>query len=201
MISFLSRIMLLILLGTHVAMAQTANDAADHEALRKLKADVLSAINTRNLANMDKLLHKPFQATTITLDTFDDSNKLKAWFDNLFKRPLLGITSMHIDAEADELAGIFNGTFAVARGSTNEHYELPDGRSFDLKGRWTATAIKENGQWKVLSIQDGINFLDNPVINAIERNGMYFAAGGAGIGAVIALPLGFLFGRRRARKA
>ena len=75
-----------------------------------------------------------------------------------------------MDAEADELAQIYTGTFAVARGSTKERYELADGRGFDMQGRWTATAIKEDGQWKVLAIHTGTNFLDNPVINAIERN-------------------------------
>jgi hypothetical protein len=49
-----------------------------------------------------------------------------------------------------------------------ERYELADGRGFDIAGRWTATMIKDNGQWRILAIHAGTNFLDNPVINAIE---------------------------------
>jgi hypothetical protein len=195
------RIAMLLVLGTHAALAQSSGDVADHEALRKLKADVVTAINTRNLASMDALLHKPFLATAITQESFNEAGKLRAWFEGLFNRPLLRLSGLHMEAEADEPAGIYNGTIAIARGSTKERYELADGRGFDIQGRWTATAIKENGRWSILAIHDGTNFLENPVINAIERNAMYFAFAGAVAGVVVALPMGFLFGRRRARKA
>jgi hypothetical protein len=191
---------LILLLPTNAALAQSAAEVADHEALRKLKADVVSAVNTRNLASMDTLLHKSFLATAITQDSFDDAGKLQAWFEGLFTRPLVRLTRIQMDAEADELAQIHNGTLAVARGSTKERYELADGRGFDIQGRWTATAIKENGQWTILAIHAGTNFLDNPVINAIERNALSFAAGGAGVGAIVGILFGFFIGRRRARR-
>jgi hypothetical protein len=53
------------------------------------------------------------------------------------------------------MAQIYTATFAVARGSTKERYELADGRGFDFDGRWTATAIRDNGQWKVLAVHAG----------------------------------------------
>jgi hypothetical protein len=189
---------LLFLLGTNLARPQTASEAADQDALRKLKSDVIDAINTRNLDSMNKLLHKPFLVTAITQDSFNDSASLKAWFEGLFSRPVLRLTGLRMDADADELAQIYTGTFAVARGSTKERYELADGRGFNILGRWTATAIKEDGQWKLLAIQDGANFLDNPVINAIERKTIYLSAGGAGTGAIVGILLGFFIGRRRA---
>ncbi len=193
-------VLLLPLLGAGAATAQAPDGGqpADHAALRKLKSDVVDAINTRNLANMDKLLHKPFLATTITQDSFDDAAKLKGWFEGLFTRPLLRLDRMRIEAEADEAAQIYTGTFAVARGSTKERYELADGRGFDMAGRWTAAAIKENGAWTVLAVHAGTNFLDNPVINAIERHSMTFAAAGAGVGAIVGFLLGFFVRRRRA---
>src|SRR5262249_36782480 len=42
------------------ASAQTASEAADHDALRKLKDDIVNAINTRNLDVMDRVMNKPF---------------------------------------------------------------------------------------------------------------------------------------------
>jgi hypothetical protein len=82
-----------------------------------------------------------------------------------------------------------------------ERYELADGRGFDIQGRWTATAIKEDGRWTVVALHAGTNFLDNPVINAIERNAMLFAIGGGGIGAIAGSLFGFFIGRRRARRS
>src|SRR5262249_12158935 len=56
-------------LAATAASAQEGSLAADHDALRKIKADVLNAINTRNLRGMDAIVHKPFTVTVITQDT------------------------------------------------------------------------------------------------------------------------------------
>jgi hypothetical protein len=197
MTSIIARVLLILVLGTTAAHAQGGGDAADHEALRKLKDDVVGAINARNLGAMDQLLHKPFLATGITQESFNEAGAMKSWFEGLFNRPLLRLSRIQIAAEADELAQIYTGTIAVARGSTKERYELADGRGFDLAGRWTATAIKENGRWTVLSIHDGTNLLDNPVINAVERNTLTFGAIGGAIGVLVGGLLGFFLGRRR----
>ena len=130
----------LILFATTGAIAQGGPQEADHAALRKLKDDVVLAINNRNLAAVDGMLHKPFLSTVITQESFNETSKLRGWFDDLFSRPLLRLKHFNIQAEADEMAQIYTGTFAVARGSTKERYELADGRGFDIDGRWTATA-------------------------------------------------------------
>ena len=190
-----------LLLTITAATAQVNPQEADHAALRKLKDDVTNAINTRNLAAVDGMLHKPFLSTVITQESFNETGKLRSWFDDLFSRPLLRLRHFRIQAEADEMAQIYTGTFAVARGSTKERYELADGRGFDFDGRWTATAIKTNGQWKVLAIHAGTNFLDNPVINAIERHTMTLAAVSTAMGVFVGFLLGFFLRRRQAKAA
>jgi ketosteroid isomerase-like protein len=187
--------------GIGTASAQRASPAADHDALRKLKTDIVTAINTRDLASMDRLLHKPFTATVITQDSFADADKLKAYFNDLFTRNFLRVSRITMEAEADELSQIYTGTFAVARGPTKERYDMADGRSFDIKGRWTGVALKENGAWKILAVHTGTNFLDNPVLTAAEKSTLYFGGGGLGLGALIGLLVGFLVGRRRGRPA
>jgi ketosteroid isomerase-like protein len=178
------------LLAATAARAQEPS-AADHDALRKIKADVLHAINSRDLKGMDEILHKPFMVTVITQDSFTDTGALQAYYDGLFSRPLLRIARVTMEAEADELSQIYTGTCAVARGSTKETYEMADGRRFDMRGRWTATALKQDGRWKLLAIHDGTNFLDNPVLTAIEKSVAYSGAGGLAGGLV----LGFLAAR------
>jgi hypothetical protein len=192
---------LFLLLGAGAASAQDPGQAADHDALRKLKGDVVDAINSRNLEKADTLPHRPFLATVITQESFNDAGKLRAWFEDLFTRRVLRVARIQMQAEADEAAQIYTGTFAVVRGGSKERYELADGRGFDIDGRWTTTAIKENGQWTVLALHDGTNFLDNPVINAIERNTLNIAAIGTAIGAMVGFLLGFVVSRWRGRPA
>ena len=190
-------IALCVMLLGRPLLAQNASQAADHEALRKLKTDVITAINTRNVQSMDTLLHKPFTSTLITQDSFADIERLKAYFDGLFTRPVLRINKITMEAEPDEQAQIYTGTFAVARGGTKEVYELGEGRTYTIPGRWTATTIKDNGQWKVLAVHTGVNFIDNPVMTAVEKSTLYFGAGGVALGAVIGFLLGFFIRRKR----
>lgn len=79
----------------------------------------------------------------------------------------------------------------------SETYELADGRTFAIPTDWTATAMKGNGRWTVLALHDGTDFLDNPVLNAIEQRVMTFTAVGAGVGLVAGFILGLFVRRRR----
>jgi len=182
------------------AQAQTTGTPADHDALRQLKADVVTAINTRDHAMTGKVLARPFMATVITQDSFTEVDKVKAYFDSLFTRSFLAIRSIRIEAEADDFATIQEGTFAFAKGGTKERYEMADGRIFDMAGRWTAVAQKQDGAWKVASIHAGVNFLDNPVIAAIEKSLVWFGAGGLALGLVVGFGAGWFTGRRGAAR-
>jgi len=180
------------------APAPASGTEADHQALRAMKEQMVAAINKQDFEAARKLVHTPMLATAVTQDSFADFDAMANYFKSLFTRDTLRMKSVRLSAEADELSQIYTGTFAVTRGSTNETYELADGRAFDLKGRWTATSIKDaDGSWKLLAIHSGTNFLDNPVLSAIEKS-VAWAGAGAGL---IGLVLGFLLGRWRRRKA
>jgi len=189
-----------LLLGaaTFGASAQALDVAAEHDALRKLKSDIEQAVSRRDFEAAGKAMHAPFMATVVTQDSFTDMASLKGYFDQLFTRDFLRLKNFTIKAEADELSQIMSGTFALTRGSTAERYEMADGRNFDMKGRWSAVSVKEaDGSWKIVGIHMGINFLDNPVIAAIEKSVMWFGLGGLALG----LGAGFAGGwfLRRAR--
>lgn len=189
---------LLLVLATAGACAQDNTAAADHDALRKLKGDLEQSVTRRDFDAVSKLLHQPFMTTVVTQDSFTDLAPMKSYYDSLFTRSTLRMKEVSIKAEADELSQLYTGTFAMTRGSTLERYELADGRAFDMKGRWTAVSIKDpDGSWKLLGIHMGTNFLDNPVLSAIERSMMWVAAGGAGLGLLVGLGAGWLVWRRR----
>jgi ketosteroid isomerase-like protein len=180
----------LLLFLTTAAAAQTTGTTEDHDALRKLKADITEAVNKRDYPKAESLLHQPFMATLVTQDSFTAFDKVKAYFENLYTRDFLKMKKVSISAEADDYSQIFQGTFAVNKGSTKEHYELADGRMFDMNGRWTAVTMKENGQWKLVAVHMGTNFLDNPVLSAVENSIKWLVAAAAALG----LAAGFLAG-------
>jgi hypothetical protein len=179
------------------AFAQSTGTPADHEALRKLKTDITEAVNKRDYTAAEKFLNKPFMATLITQDSFTDFDKVKTYYDGLYTRDYLRLKKVSLAAEADESSQILEGTFALTKGSTKEHYEMADGRAFDMDGRWTAVSLKKDGAWKLLAVHTGTNFLDNPVINAIEKSVVWFTAGAGSIGLIAGLFAGWFIGRRR----
>ncbi|WP_172202576.1 hypothetical protein [Niveibacterium sp. COAC-50] len=188
---------LLMLIATSGVYAQSDEHAADHNALRKLKGDLEQAVSKRDFDAAQVLFHKPFMATVVTQESFTDLASLKTYFDGLFSRELLRMKEMSIHAKADELSKIYTGTFALTRGSTQERYELADGRAFEMQGRWTAISIKEpDGNWKILGIHSGTNFLDNPVLSAIERSALWLAAGCGFGGLLMGIGMGWFFWRR-----
>jgi len=191
-------VLLVSLLMSAAAHAQSPGTQADHEALRKLKGDATEAVNRRDYSAMRKLLRHPFMATVVTQDNFTDFDKLEAYFENLYTRDFLRMKSVSVAAEADDLSQIFEGPFAVTKGSTKERYELADGRTFDMDGRWTAVSLKENGEWKLLAIHTGANFLDNPVIAAIEKSVVWTGLGGAAVGLLAGFAAGWFAKRQRA---
>lgn len=190
-------VLALALLAASPALAQTTGTKEDHAALQQLKADALRVVNARDDATARRILHQPFMATVVTQESFTDFDALKAYFDGLYTRADLRMKKITMAAEADDWSQIYEGRFALTNGATKERYELADGRAFDLAGRWTAVSIQRDGAWKLLAVHMGTNFLDNPVLTAIEKSVAWVGAAGGGIGLVVGLGLGWFIGRRR----
>lgn len=188
----------LALLMIPPALAQTTGTPADHEALSRLKADAVAAVNQRDYTVAQRILHRPFMATLITQDSFTDFDALKDYFESLYIRDFNRIARIAMTAEADEYSQIYQGTFALTKGSTKEHYELASGQTFDVAGRWTAVSMKDGADWKLLAVHTGTNFLDNPVLHAVERSVLWFGAGGLALGLMLGFAGGWLLRRKRA---
>lgn len=88
----------------------------------------------------------------------------------------------------DDYSILYNdGNTAIAFGKSVPHYNYMN-MDFDLDNRWTATLVKQDGQWKLAAYHVSTNVLDNPVLNAAKRN-LYLAGG---IGGVVGLLVGVI---------
>ena len=81
------------------------------------------------------------------------------------------------------------------------HYEAKDGNTFDFRTRWTAVVTRgADEKWRLRAIHFGTNHLDNPVLTRVSGILTRYAwyAGAAGL--VGGLLVGWLLGRRSARR-
>ena len=70
---------------------------------------------------------------------------------------------------------------------------MASGRNFDLPARWSATMVKENGQWLIANLHASDNLFDNPLLDSAKRTIGWTGA----IGLAVGLAIGLFAGRRR----
>jgi hypothetical protein len=171
-------------------------DNKDHDDLRALLRTFTEAFNSRNIDPLLPYLHKDFSITMVNQDVVTDPKALKAYIDGQFTGPGARLQDVKIKPETDILTLLYDGRIGVNRGSSTDTYTLKDGRIFTLTTRWTGTAIHEDGKWKVLNGHIGLNILDNPILDEVEKLRWIWGAAGLLIGVVLGA-LGMLLVRRR----
>ena len=171
-------------------------DKQDHEQLRTLLTTFTQAFNSRNLDPLLPHLHPNFTVTMVNQDVVTQPAELKSYLDKQFSGPNPLIKDVKIKPEADILTVFVNGKIGIKRDSSVDTYTLPDGRVVTLNTRWTGTAIKDGETWKVLNAHIGLNAIDNPILDAMEKLKWMWAGGALVLGIV----LGFLAGRVTGRK-
>jgi len=176
--------------------ADDEKDKKDHDELRTLLKTFTQAFNSRQVESLMPYLHKDFSVTMVNQDVVTTPGELKGYIDKQFNAPGSPLKDVKIEPEADILTVFFNGRFGINRGGSTDTYTLKDGRVFKIHTRWTGTAINEDGKWKVLNAHIGLNILDNPILDAVERLRWVWGAVGVVIGLIVGV-LGTLLLKRR----
>jgi uncharacterized protein (TIGR02246 family) len=183
-----------LLMAAGVSMnAQQGPDEPVHQALRQLKTTMTKALNERDLdaivANVDP--HVVF--TTMNGDVCRGPAEIRAYFDKMLTAPGHIVKDVRVSFEADALTTLYGGDTGVAIGSSHDHYELTDGDTFDIDGRWTCTMVRNGDRWVIAAFHYSADVFDNPILTRLKALGWPI-----GIGAlVVGLLVGFFVARRR----
>jgi len=103
------------------------------------------------------------------------------------------VDSFHCDVKVDELTSLYGTNTGVCFGSSDEQFKLANGKNLNVKGRWTATLIKEDGRWLVASLHVSTNLFDNVMLDLAKK-----ATGVAcAVCFVVGVLIGWFVGRRR----
>ncbi|PHS29655.1 MAG: hypothetical protein COA95_11645 [Methylophaga sp.] len=179
--------------------AESEDDAEIHQQLRQLLTGIETAVNTEHYADLNTFFHQNLRVTTVNQNTISSYADMQAYFKDWFGEDGY-LVSLKMTLSPDALTELYhNKTMGIVRGDGIEKYKLSDGRDIDLKTRWTATVIKDDGgQWRILALHLGTNFYDNAIYHETKN---YLTKMGI-IGTVLALVLGvglgfYLRGRKR----
>jgi ketosteroid isomerase-like protein len=189
---FISTLAILLCAGGSVtAFAQTADREADHAALRALRDKVAIAIDKQDVKALASCFAKDFAFTAVNQAVLTNETQVQEFFDRMFRSSDALLTSLKTEPQADILTRFVDANTGVCYGSSKDTYTLRSGKEVVMNVRWSATVVKENGEWKAALAHVGTDFLDNPVLDGV-KSFMKKVGFGAGIGGLI---VGFFVGR------
>ncbi|HUA64536.1 MAG TPA: nuclear transport factor 2 family protein [Alphaproteobacteria bacterium] len=190
---------LLLLVASFLAIAVARADSqieATHNALRAMRDGLMDAVNK---GDIDRELT---YLTTNVVVTWHDATVsrgregVRDYYNRMMNGPNKVVSDFHAEINVDELTILYGDSTGIAFGSSLEHFKLVNGNSFDLKGRWTATMIKQDGHWLVASLHVSTNIFDNVMLDIMKK----YAIRAAWTALIVGFILGWLIGRIR-RKA
>jgi len=170
---------------------QKVNAAEDpaHNELRALRSEVIEAITKGDFEAVIRHVHTNIVVTWQNNEVCRGHQGLRDFFNRTGKTTFKGYK---VPPTPDELTILYGGDTGVSFGNVVAEYKL-FGKEYELKSRWTAALVKENGRWLLASYHISMNVLNNPLLDAAKK-GLYEAAG---VALVVGLVVGLLLRRRK----
>lgn len=169
--------------ATGLRAAET-NREADHAALRQLRDKAAAAINNLDGKTLASCFAKEFVFTTVNQTVITNQTQFQEFFDRMFHSSDSLVTGMKTEATADILTRFIDENTGVCYGSTKDTYTLKSSEVVTMNNRWSATVVKENGEWKVALAHVGTDFMHNPVLDRAAAFAKKLALG-AGLGGLV----------------
>ena len=167
--------------------------AADREVLLKIFHEIEDSINSQSLERMAKQMDESATVVWSNGEVSRGPAEVLAYYDRMVKGKDRILTRYTTSAKLNGHARFLgDGTVAIADGYMTDEFTPVSRGVFKLDSKWTMTAAKINGEWKVVALHLSANVFNNVLLDEAKSALMYFGGGGALVG----LLLGWLVGRR-----
>jgi uncharacterized protein (TIGR02246 family) len=168
-------------------------DAASAAAeLTALQDSVQAALNARDFAKLLPLLTPDVVVTFQNSAVARGRDGVKTLLEQHTKGPGGMVQNFQIQAKADG-ATAYGDSTKVITGSAVENFLMANGSKLDLDGRWTAMAVRQEGQWRLAALHTSADIFTNPVVESTKKSGVTAAIASLLIGLVV----GWVLGRRK----
>src|ERR1041385_2837336 len=146
-------------LSASAAEADPKTSATQNE-LRTLRDGFLDAMNRGDMERELTFLHTNVVITWHNAEVSRGRDGVRAYYNRLTSGPQKLLEKFSAEINVDDLI-LHDDNTGVSFGSSLEHLQFTNGRTFDLKGRWTATLVREDGKWLIASLHVSTNVFDN----------------------------------------
>ncbi len=173
-----------------------AQDEATHDALRRLKTTMEKALNARDLDTIVANVHPSVVFTTMNGDVCRGPEQIRAYFHKMLTAPNHIVKDVKVSFNVDALTTLYGGDTGVAYGSSRDHYELTDGKTFDIDGRWTCTMVRHGDRWVIAAFHYSADVFRNPIVDRYKAALWQVGIGAAAVALIVGLVLGRMLRRR-----
>ena len=184
---------LLLILIAVAPFTHAEENKATHDELRALRDRLLTAVNKGDLEAIVSQLTTNCVVTWQNAEVSRGRDGFRSYYNRMMTAPGHIVESFTTSATVDELTILYGDDAGIAFGSAEDHYKLKGGLDLTLKDRWSATLVKENGQWLIASVHTSSNVFDNPLLTTAKGSAVTVSAIAAGAGLI----LGWLMGRKK----
>lgn len=169
----------------------------DRQALLKILSEVEKAINAQDIEGLMAQMTPDCTVIWWNAEVSRGHDQIRAYYQRMVKDDGRMITKYMTKAKlGDHARFIGSGAdVALADGSMEDEFFPVLRGPFTLNSRWSATASKSGGGWKIASLHLSSNVFTNVLISELTHALWY--VGGAGL--LIGGLAGWFFGRRRKR--
>jgi len=189
----ISLVCLLALFAGLVRLPAQLSLEATHNDLRTLRDGLLDAINKGDLEKQLSYLHTNVVVTWHNAEISRGREGVRKYYERMTSGPDKVVDHYQAEIVVDELTILHGENTGIAFGSSVEQFKMVHRSSLELRGRWTATLVKEDGRWLIAALHVSTNLFDNTVLN-LTRKATYWVGGGS---LVAGLVVGFFVGRPR----
>lgn len=163
--------------ATMPALDATAGRPEDRQQLRVLLGNVETAISSLQVEDVIKLMHPDVIVTWQNAEVSRGPDQIRAYYNRMMKGSAPIVKKFSTQATLGGNAAFYGDT-AIAYGTTVDNFELMEGLNFTLRGNWSTTVVKTDGQWKIAALHFSTNLFDNPLLNKAKQLAWYLAVAG-----------------------
>jgi ketosteroid isomerase-like protein len=126
---------------------------------------------------------------------------VRKYYDKNLGGPDAVLESYTVEPTVSERTALYGDDMGIAYGTIRCHFKFKDGRQFDLTGPWSATLVRNNGTWQIVSFHASVGLFDNPLLLRMTTWLLWGCiaafAGGLAIGTVLMAVLMAVIKRRK----
>jgi len=169
---------------------------ADRVHLLKILSEVESSINSQSLERMAGQMDPNATVVWANGEVSRGPAEVLEYYDRMVKGKDRILTKYLTKATLNGHARFLgDGSVALADGTMEDEYFPVIRGPFRMSSKWTATAARTNGEWKIVTLHLSANVFNNVLLDEAKKALLYVGLGGLVLGLLLGYGIRWFFFR------